>query len=163
MTFEEVFKNNYIYVFKHIMQKVKDPEIAENIAQEAFIQLYKTNWQEIDNHKAWLIKTAIYISYNHFRTEKRHQARVIKAGSILEFQDGQTLDDKYIRKEEIKNVRKSMDELNEQDKKLLLLRYSGLKYKEIAKILNVETTAIGTMLVRAQNKFKKIYIKNREE
>ncbi|KKY01255.1 MULTISPECIES: RNA polymerase sigma factor SigX [Paraclostridium] len=157
MKFEEIFKSQYTYVVKYIMKIVKNQEIAESIAQDVFIQLYKTNWKEIENIKAWLIKTSIYSSYNHIRSEKRHELRIEKASLNLETIDIQTLDDKYIKKEEIEDVRSTMNELREQDKKLLILRYSGFKYKEIAEILGVEKSSIGTMLVRAQKKFKKIH------
>lgn len=89
--------------------------------------------------------------------KKRHELRIEKASLNLETIDVQTLDDRYIKKEEIENVRNTMNELREQDKKILILRYSGFKYKEIAEILGVEKSSIGTMLVRAQNKFKKIH------
>lgn len=160
MTFEELFKKYYPYVVKRIMQIVKDQTVAEDLSQEVFIQLYKINWKDIECLNAWLAKSAIYVSYNYLRSEKRHQARVEKEGFFLESQDMQTLDDNCIRKEEIENVRNVMGELKEQDRTLLLLRYSGLKYKEIAKILEIETSAIGMMLTRAQKKFRDIYTKN---
>ena len=159
MTFEEIFKSQYTYVVKCVMKIVKSQEVAESIAQDVFIQLYKTNWKE--NIKAWLIKTAIYSSYNHIRSEKRHELRIEKASLNLETIDVQTLDDRYINKEEIEDVRSTMNELREQDKKILILRYSGFKYKEIAEILGVEKSSIGTMLVRAQNKFKKIHMEKK--
>lgn len=161
MTFEEVFKKHYPYVVKYIMKTVKNQEVAEDIGQEVFIQLYKTNWRDIEHLNAWLIKSAVYVTYNYIRTEKRHEARVEKATLLMEPSEVQSLDDKWMRKEEIESVRNVMEELEEQDKKLLLLRYSGLKYREIAEVLGVDTTAVGTMIVRAQKKFKKLYMKGR--
>ena len=162
MTFEELFKKYYPYVVKRTIQIVKNQTVAEDLSQEVFVQLYKTNWKEIEYLNGWLAKSAIYVSYNYLRAEKRHQARVEKASFFLESQDMQTLDDQLIRKHEIENVRNIMDELKEQDRKLLLLRYSGLKYKEIAEILEIETSAIGTILVRAQKKFRNLYTKKLE-
>ncbi|MGL5675851.1 MAG: RNA polymerase sigma factor SigX [Cellulosilyticaceae bacterium] len=162
MTFENLFQQYYPYVVKHILKTVKEQDIAEDLAQEVFIQLYKTNWEEIEHLKAWLIKSAVYAAYNYIRSEKRHQARVEKATLLAELSDGQNLEDKWVRKEEIAQVRYAMEDLQEQDKKLLMLRYSGLKYKEIAALLQVETAAVGTMLVRAQNKFRKCYMNRME-
>lgn len=159
MEFEELFKEYYVYVVKQVMQIVKNQTIAEDLSQEVFMQLYKINWKEIENIAGWLNKSAIYVSYNYLRSEKRHKARVDKAGAFIEEQDIQALEETFIRKEEIKNVRNVMDKLKEQDKKLLLLRYSGLKYKEIAEILEIESANIGTMLVRAQKKFRDLYKK----
>lgn len=160
MEFEELFKEYYVYVVKQVMQIVKNQTIAEDLSQEVFMQLYKINWKEIENITGWLNKSAIYVSYNYLRSEKRHKARVEKAGAFIEEQDIQALEETFIRKEEIENVRNVMDKLKEQDKKLLLLRYSGLKYKEIAEILEIESANIGTMLVRAQKKFRDLYKEN---
>ncbi|WP_040328107.1 RNA polymerase sigma factor SigX [Clostridium ihumii] len=160
MEFEELFKEYYVYVVKQVMQIVKNQTIAEDLSQEVFMQLYKINWKEIENITGWLNKSAIYVSYNYLRSEKRHKARVEKAGAFMEEQDIQALEETFIRKEEIENVRNVMDKLKEQDKKLLLLRYSGLKYKEIAEILQIESANIGTMLVRAQKKFRDLYKEN---
>ena len=160
MEFEELFKEYYVYVVKQVMQIVKNQTIAEDLSQEVFMQLYKINWKDIENITGWLNKSAIYVSYNYLRSEKRHKARVEKAGSFIEEQDIQALEETFIRKEEIENVRNVMDKLKEQDKKLLLLRYSGLKYKEIAEILQIESANIGTMLVRAQKKFRDLYKEN---
>lgn len=162
MAFEQLFKKHYPYVVKHIMRTVKNQEVAEDLAQEVFIQLYKTNWQEIEHLNAWLMKSAIYVAYNYIRSEKRHQARVEKEALHVEVTDGQSLEDKWVRKEAIESVRNVMQELQEQDQKLLTLRYSGLKYKEIGEIMGVDTAAVGTMLVRAQKKFKKLYMNSRE-
>ncbi|MGG7164622.1 RNA polymerase sigma factor SigX [Clostridium ihumii] len=160
MEFEKLFKEYYVYVVKQVMQIVKNQTIAEDLSQEVFMQLYKINWKEIENITGWLNKSAIYVSYNYLRSEKRHKARVEKAGAFMEEQDIQALEETFIRKEEIENVRNVMDKLKEQDKKLLLLRYSGLKYKEIAEILQIESANIGTMLVRAQKKFRDLYKEN---
>lgn len=160
MEFEELFKEYYVYVVKQVMQIVKNQTIAEDLSQEVFMQLYKINWKDIENITGWLNKSAIYVSYNYLRSEKRHKARVEKAGAFMEEQDIQALEETFIRKEEIENVRNVMDKLKEQDKKLLLLRYSGLKYKEIAEILQIESANIGTMLVRAQKKFRDLYKEN---
>jgi DNA-directed RNA polymerase specialized sigma24 family protein len=39
----------------------------------------------------------------------------------------------------------------------LLLRHEGYEYREIAQILDVAPTGIGTMLARASEAFRRIY------
>jgi DNA-directed RNA polymerase specialized sigma24 family protein len=36
---------------------------------------------------------------------------------------------------------------------MLLMRYSGFSYKEIAEALGVATTSVGTLLARAESRF----------
>ncbi|MEM7346205.1 MAG: sigma factor-like helix-turn-helix DNA-binding protein [Chloroflexota bacterium] len=44
-----------------------------------------------------------------------------------------------------------------REAKLLLLRHSGLSYKELAATLNVAPGSIGSLLTRAERKFSKKY------
>jgi DNA-directed RNA polymerase specialized sigma24 family protein len=41
----------------------------------------------------------------------------------------------------------------------LLLKFSGYKYNEIAEVIGVESSSVGTILARAQAKFKEKYQK----
>lgn len=47
--------------------------------------------------------------------------------------------------------------MNDRERTLLLMKFSGFQYKEIAEILQIEISSIGTLLVRAKMKFRKIY------
>ncbi len=47
--------------------------------------------------------------------------------------------------------------MNERQSQLLILRYSGLSYKEIAGSLGLSPTSIGPLLVRAEREFEECY------
>ncbi|MED2559653.1 sigma factor-like helix-turn-helix DNA-binding protein, partial [Bacillus thuringiensis] len=68
-----------------------------------------------------------------------------------------SLDDDWIRKEEITKVQTILNKMNERERTLLLMKFSGFQYKEVAEILQIEISSIGTLLVRAKMKFRKIY------
>ncbi|OFD79103.1 hypothetical protein BWGOE8_25680 [Bacillus mycoides] len=87
ITFEELFKRNYVYVVKQILWIIKEQTIAEELAQEVFLQLYRTDWKEVENLRGWLIKSSTYVAYNYIRSEKRHQARVDKEIQYQEIQN----------------------------------------------------------------------------
>jgi RNA polymerase sigma-70 factor, ECF subfamily len=56
-------------------------------------------------------------------------------------------------------VRRVLATLKLRDSQLLILRSEGLSYEETAEILGVSDTSIGTLLRRAQEAFRKEYIK----
>ncbi|MGM1373258.1 sigma factor-like helix-turn-helix DNA-binding protein, partial [Bacillus cereus group sp. BceL291] len=68
-----------------------------------------------------------------------------------------SLDDDWIRKEEITKVQTILNKMNDRERTLLLMKFSGFQYKEIAEVLQIEISSIGTLLVRAKMKFRKIY------
>lgn len=157
ITFEALFKQNYVYVVKQILWIIKDQTTAEELAQEVFLQLYRTDWKEVENLRGWLIKSSTYVAYNYIRSEKRHQARVDKEIQYQEIQNDPSLDDQWIRKEEITKVQIVLRKMKEQDRTILLMKFSGFKYKEIAQALQIDVSSIGTLLVRAKLKFRKIF------
>ncbi|PGM87976.1 RNA polymerase subunit sigma, partial [Bacillus cereus] len=63
----------------------------------------------------------------------------------------------WIRKEEITKVQTILNKMNDRERTLLLMKFSGFQYKEIAEVLQIEISSIGTLLVRAKMKFRKIY------
>nr|MCX3330336.1 RNA polymerase subunit sigma [Bacillus pacificus] len=74
-----------------------------------------------------------------------------------EVQNVSSLDDDWIRKEEITKVQTILNKMNDRERTLLLMKFSGFQYKEIAEVLQIEISSIGTLLVRAKMKFRKIY------
>lgn len=62
-----------------------------------------------------------------------------------------------IRKEEITKVQMVLRKMKEQDRTILLMKFSGFRYKEIAQVLQIDDSSIGTMLARAKLKFRKIF------
>ncbi|MFK4290748.1 RNA polymerase sigma factor SigX [Bacillus sp. RC250] len=157
VTFEDLFKQNYVYVVKQIVWIVKNQTIAEELAQEVFLQLYRNDWKRIEHLPGWLIKSSTYVAYKYLRSEKRHQARVDKTIQYHEVQHISSLDDGWIRQEEITKVQMVLSNMDERDRTILLMKFSGFQYKEIAEVLQIDISSIGTLLVRAKQKFRKIY------
>jgi DNA-directed RNA polymerase specialized sigma24 family protein len=56
-----------------------------------------------------------------------------------------------------RQVRLVLARMNQKQSKLLILRYSGLSYKEIASTLRLAPASIGPLLVRAEREFEKQY------
>ena len=54
-------------------------------------------------------------------------------------------------------VRAALDRLPPRDRTLLLLRHSGASYAEIARALGCARGSVGTLLVRAERRFKTGY------
>jgi RNA polymerase sigma factor (sigma-70 family) len=161
-TFQNLFKQHYSYVVRKVMIIVKEQTIAEDIAQDVFIKLYHTDRTTIDNILGWLTRVAVNTAYNHIRTEKRHHARKEKQ-EIYETGSVGSVEDRYMELEDINEVQKTLMKLTERDRDILIMKFSGYSYEEIAKSKGVEKTSIGTLLARAIKRFKHSYMKERGE
>jgi RNA polymerase sigma-70 factor (ECF subfamily) len=61
------------------------------------------------------------------------------------------------RSEERQRVQQILQQMPARQAQLLILRHSGLSYQEIAETLNVAPTSVGTLLVRAEKEFMRLY------
>ena len=69
------------------------------------------------------------------------------------------LNDLVVR-ERIAEVRAVLATMKLEKAQLLLLRQSGLSYREIAAALRINAASVGTMLVRAETEFATLYRKH---
>jgi RNA polymerase sigma-70 factor, ECF subfamily len=156
--FERLFQRYYHPVYRIVYRLLGDDDAASDVAQETFVTLYTHPPQlQLDDEeiRAWLFRVALNRGYNALRTARRAQARL---PSVYEsFSASNTEVDpetEALRAEDRDQVRTALATLPERQTKLLLLRQEGLKYAEIAEILEIAPGSIGTLLVRAERAFQ---------
>ncbi len=65
--------------------------------------------------------------------------------------------DQIIRGEKQRQVRSVLGALKPVQAQLLLLRNSGMTYKELSSYLRLNLSSVGTLLARAESEFEKRY------
>lgn len=101
---------------------------------------------------------ATRLGLNSIRDWKRREQYELQAGRwALEEPDQLSPAELLAKEEERRLVRMVLSSMNERRAQLLILRYSGLSYKEIASTLDLAPASIGPLLVRAEREFKKLY------
>jgi len=63
----------------------------------------------------------------------------------------------FAQKEDHRFARLAIAQMNPRQAEILVMRYSGMAYKEIAATLNLSPTSIGPLLLRAERDFAKHY------
>lgn len=155
-SFQELFATYYPSVVRQIMRVVKEKAVAEDIAQEVFLKLYNTDRTQITNLPAWLAKAALHMAYNYIRSTSRRQARDEKVGQEQEIYSLSS-EENWLKQDEILTVREVLTQMDERDRTLLMMKYSGFNYKELAEAVQVESSSVGTLLSRAKTKFRTMY------
>ncbi len=155
--FDNHYQEYYNKILKHVTYLTGNPHTAEDIAQETFIRYYNSP-PEHQNVIAWLTKVATNLAYNHVRDEN---TRKNKEPDIYEHDANKviSIEEVVIKDSEVRLIRKILNSMDVRDRTCLLLKFSGYKYDEIAEIIGVEKTSVGTILVRCQAKFKERYKK----
>lgn len=153
--FEQLFHRYYRPVRQFLGRMLGDDDLADDVAQESFLALYTHPPQlQADGEaiRAWLYRVALNRGYNALRSRRRTEARLPKLYAPEPELDPEA---EALRTEEGARVRAALATLPERQAKLLLLRqHEGLKYAEIAAILEVAPGSIGTLLVRAERAFQ---------
>ena len=155
IAFEELFLRHYATVYRVLYGVVGNAQEAEDLAQETFTALYRQP-PRLDGPGsvgAWLYRVAVNRAYNALRSNQRLQRRLER----VEPEQPSDPQDEYLRREERERVRAALARLPERSAKLLLLRYAGLAYAEIAAALQVAPSSVGTLLVRAERAFLQTY------
>lgn len=155
--FDEIYSKYYPVMFRHAAYLTGSAQAAEDIAQEAFMRFLR-NPPGHSNTAAWLSRVTSNLAYNYIRDEKGRRNKD-RAVSEDDAEKVVSIEDRAVRNHEIRLIRKVLGGMPERDRMCLLLKFSGYRYDEIAQIIEVEKSSVGTILARAQSKFKERYLR----
>ena len=166
----ELIERHSRRVRNYIGMMVKDDAVADDIFQETFIKAVKVidegGYTDSGKFLSWILRIAHNRVLDHFRREKSsRQLNEKEAGydvlGTLRFTEG-TAEDDIIHNELMETVRRLVDELPDDQKEVVRLRYySKLSFQEIAEQTEVSiNTALGRMRYALINLRRMIKEKN---
>ena len=153
---ETVFHGHYERTARVIARVLRDPSRAEELAVEVFLKWSRTPSAQGENIQAWLYRVAVRTALDELRREAR---RAQREQVLRFFRHSPTPEDIRASKEEQERVRGVLAAIQPRQGELLLLRSHGLSYEELASTLDLKRASIGTFLSRAEQTFRKEYIK----
>lgn len=158
--FEAVFLQHWPQVYRLLVSLVGSPAEAEDLALEVFVRLHENApGQDAEaNPGGWLRRVALNLGLDAIRSWKRRERYELEAGRLnLEEHPDDSPSSLLARKEDRRYVRQVLAEMKPRSAQLLILRYSGLSYQEIAAVVGVSPASIGPLLLRAEKEFKQRY------
>ncbi len=113
---------------------------------------------QVDHLRGWLYRVATNLGLNAIRSEsrRRHYERMAGISERLSAA-GVNPEAEAERTEEREQVRQVLARLKPKQAKLLILRYSGFSYVELAAALEIAPGSVGTLLARAARAFERQY------
>ena len=158
--FEAMFREHYPQVVALLTRLTGDRGQAEEIAADAFSKLARRPalFESTDGQTAWLYRVATNAGLDAVRANSRRRRMEQAAGvERLRAGAGPGALEEMLREERCRRVRGILAALKPRDAELLLLRSSGMAYREIAQALGVQAGSVGTMLARAEREFERKY------
>ena len=177
---EEIYRRYASYLISIITFKYPDfRDVAEDITQETFLRLVFEDLDKVQNLKALLATTAAHICIDKHRlrsAKKRADTNLVPLDAELGNEDGEDSfleitenvdsdNPEEIALNEIKvdEYRRVLSQLPEECQKLLMYSAEGMKYKEIANLMDLPIGTVGTKLLRCRERLKEIIEKENKE
>lgn len=153
--FDRTFDAVYPRLVRYCHRLSGDADVAEDVAQEAMVRLFEHAVEGDDaGVRAWLFKTATHLIRDRYRVEENRR-RLLRENPVTPSKPDSP-EEALQRSDDRTRVREALDELPARDQEILLLRYAGFSYKEIADTVAVAATSVGTLLARAERRFTEV-------
>lgn len=155
-------------VFSQVRRMVRDQELAEDLAQEAFVRAFDRLDQYDPDYKfsSWLFKIAHNLTIDHLRKKELDTVSIHGAPDATTPDEQEatavTLESREERPDERfeaealgEEIEAAIGELRPDYREAVLLRHvQGHSYREIAEIMDVPLGTVKTYIHRARNELQ---------
>jgi RNA polymerase sigma-70 factor (ECF subfamily) len=152
----EVHDAHYASIFRYLDRLSGDPDLAADIAQEAFVRLFRRGTLP-DKPDRWLVTVALNLFRNERSTASRRARLTARNESDLRPASGPSPAERFDTLRLQAKVRAALNGLPLRERELLLLRAEGYSYRDLAAVLALNETSVGTLLARAKRAFEAAY------
>jgi RNA polymerase sigma factor (sigma-70 family) len=146
-------------VYAKCMSMLRDQELAEDATQEIFVKilLSLSKFSGKSKFSTWLYSITYNYCIDQIRKEKKENVVQVNDFSRIDMIDEHVYDSE-IKETNVFRLKEVMDKLNAEDKIILLMKYQDeLSIKDICNILDKTESAVKMKILRAKEKFLKIY------
>ncbi|MFD2444168.1 RNA polymerase sigma factor [Bacillus sp. CGMCC 1.16607] len=151
------------FILGRLINMGASKEDAEDIVQETIYKYFLfVDSIQPNNAKSWMFKVSLNMFYDLVKKRRTEKGYFLNF-HLDDLNTELTPEDIIVKKALAENVIDILERLNSTYKNLLILKYStGLKYQEIADLLNMSVGNVKMNLFRARQNFIKEYgrIKN---
>ena len=145
-------------VVHFLYRMVQNHAIAEELAQEAFLRVYRSRstYEPTAKFTTWLFRIATHLALNSLRDGKneRSQERLDDDSSdmpVRQVSDRRpTVEQSLVYQAKLDEIRRAIAALPEKQRAAVLMhKYEEMEYAQIAKVLSCSESAVKSLLFRA--------------
>jgi RNA polymerase sigma-70 factor, ECF subfamily len=161
-SFELLLRKYRIPLVNFLFRMVRDTSVAEDLAQEVFLRVYRARQEYAPSAKftTWMFRIATNLALNSVRDNRRRQLEISMDQTVdsgedkiraLEVPDrAPNVEQHLVAQSRAQMVMKAIHALPEKQRAAVLLhKYQELDYDEIARVLECSESALKSLLFRA--------------
>jgi RNA polymerase sigma-70 factor, ECF subfamily len=157
-SFETLLHRHRSTVVNHLYRLVRDRAIAEELAQDVFLRVYRfrSRYQPEAKFTTWLFRITTNVALNWRRDTRREAAHLRLDASSNESRRIQVLDQnpradqQLLAEHRAREIRDAIDSLPpKQLAAIVMHKYEGMDYIQIAEVLDCSIPALKSLLFRA--------------
>src|SRR5512133_515286 len=153
-TLSELFERHHVALFNFFYRLTGDAAGSEDLVQDSFYRVlkYRRTYKPGTAFRTWMYQIARNVRndrYHKQRDEVDLEAAPVATVLPVDTVDGQ---------QQVTRLKQALMQLPEEKRELLLLsRYQGMKYEEIARLLQCEVGTVKVRVHRALQELKEHY------
>lgn len=145
------FKDKLFRIAKRMLISVEE---AEDATQEVIYKLLKTDLKALNSVESMAVTMTKNYCLDQLKSKRSQNIKLVHSN----FKDSSSLESQIVDKDSFSRVEKIINELPEQQRLIVQLReIEEYEFSEIAKILDMNETAIRVSLSRARKIIKEKY------
>jgi len=149
-----LFDQLHVPVFRYLLRRTRDSGRAEDLTQETFLRLVRhlRENRALDNPKAWLFTVANNLAIDASRNESHfkdldeaHWKQIEDSNSEIQADPERVM----LQRERVDRLHIAVLNLTPLQRECLHLRAEGLRYREIAALLEISSSTVMDAVRRA--------------
>ena len=151
--FQKIIEQHKGILFKIARAYCPNEDDRQDLVQEMMIQIWRSIHKYNDEYKitTWLYRISLNIAISFFR---KNRTRANKYTVLNEQTEQIPLEDKADDEQQLNLLEQFISELKEIDKALMILYLEDKSHAEIAEILGMSVSNVGTKIGRIKDKLK---------
>ena len=151
-SFITTIKENEGFIFKIASVYTNSSDDKNDLVQEILFQLWKSfdTFNQKSNISTWVYRVALNVALYQLKLSKKKVLTIPIDEQILNNQDIDTNENE----EKWKLLKQQIDNLNLLDKGIVMLYFDNKSYEEIAEIIGISRSNVGTKLLRIKEKLR---------
>jgi len=156
--FTELVKEHEAIIYKITTVYTRNSDDQKDLYQEIVAQLWTSlgSFRNESKISTWIYRVALNTAITRLRKEKKHEGRVPIDQAVLNYTDNHD----PVFEERVRMLYRNIESLDKLDKGIMLLFLEDKSYEEIAAIVGITASNVGTRLSRIRQKLKNKMVTN---